>query len=77
MVDRLSERGLVERFKDLKDRRKTLVQLTKEGKLLAASIHEPGRQLHEEMFGVLTDEERQALRAILRKFRDENIAWLE
>jgi hypothetical protein len=28
------------------------------------------------MFGVLTDEERQALRAILRKFRDENIAWL-
>jgi DNA-binding MarR family transcriptional regulator len=77
MVDRLSERGLVERFKDLKDRRKTLVQLTKEGKLLAASIREPGRQLHEEMFGVLTDEERQALRAILRKFCDENIAWLE
>jgi len=26
---------------------------------------------------VLTDEERQILRAILRKFRDENIAWLE
>ena len=76
MVDRLSERGLVERTRDPKDRRKTLVRFTQEGKRLLKSIREPGQQLHDEMFGVLTDEERQALRAILRKFRDENIAWL-
>ena len=77
MVDRLSERGLVERTRDPKDRRKTLVRFTQEGKRLLKSIREPGQQLHDEMFGVLTDEERQALRAIVRKFRDENIAWLE
>jgi len=76
MVDRLSERGLVERTRDPKDRRKTLVRFTQEGKRLLKSIREPGQQLHDEMFGVLTDEERQALRAILRKFRDENMAWL-
>lgn len=73
MVDRLSERGLVERKGDAKDRRKTLVQLTEDGKRLQSSIREPGQQLHDEVFNVLTDEERQALRAILRKFRDKNI----
>ena len=77
MVDRLSERGLVERTGDPKDRRKTLVRFTQEGKRLLKSIREPGQQLYDEIFGVLTDEERQALRAILRKFRDENMAWLE
>jgi DNA-binding MarR family transcriptional regulator len=77
MVDRLSERGLVERTRDPKDRRKTLVRFTQEGKRLLKSIREPGQQLYDEMFGVLTDEQRQVLRAILRKFRDENIAWLE
>jgi DNA-binding MarR family transcriptional regulator len=77
MVDRLSERGLVERTRDPKDRRRTLVQLTEEGRRLQNSIREPGQQLYDEIFDVLTDEERQILRAILRKFRDENIAWLE
>jgi len=77
MIDRLSEHGLVERTGDPKDRRRTLVQLTEEGKRLKNSIREPGQQLYDEIFDVLTDEERQILRAILRKFRDENIAWLE
>jgi len=77
MIDRLSERGLVERTGDPKDRRRTLVQLTEEGKRLQDSVREPGQQLYDELFDVLTDEDRQILRAILRKFRDENIAWLE
>jgi len=77
MIDRLSEHGLVERTGDPKDRRRTLVQLTEEGKRLQNSIREPGQQLYDEIFDVVTDEERQVLRAILRKFRDENIAWLE
>jgi DNA-binding MarR family transcriptional regulator len=76
MIDRLSEHGLVERTRDPKDRRKTLVRFTQEGKRLLKSIREPGQQLHDEMFDVLTDEERQVLRAILRKFRDENMARL-
>jgi DNA-binding MarR family transcriptional regulator len=77
MIDRLSERGLVERTDDPKDRRRTLVQLTEEAKRLQKSIREPGQQLYNEIFDVLTDEERQVLRAILRKFRDGNKAWLE
>ena len=73
MIDRLSERGLVERIKDPKDRRKTLVALTRRGKHLVESIREPGRQLEEEMFGALGDDERETLRAILRKFYDANL----
>lgn len=72
MVDRLAERGFVERLKDRKDRRKTLVQLTKAGKQMVESIREPGEQLQEEMFGVLGRKERETLRAILQKLRDGN-----
>ena len=42
MVDRLSERGLVERVKDPKDRRKTLVALTRKGRRLVDTVREPG-----------------------------------
>ena len=73
MIDRLSERGLVERVKDPKDRRKTPVALTQKGKRLVDSIREPGEKLQEEMFGVLDDSERKSLRAILQKFRDANL----
>ncbi len=72
MVDRLAERGFVERLKDREDRRKTLVQLTKSGKKLVDSIREPGEQLQEEMFAVLGRKERETLRVILQKLRDGN-----
>jgi DNA-binding MarR family transcriptional regulator len=73
MVDRLTERGLVERVKDPKDRRKTLVALTRKGKRLVETIREPGRQLEEEMFGALEPGERESLKTLLTKFRDANI----
>jgi DNA-binding MarR family transcriptional regulator len=72
MVDRLAERGYVERLKDRKDRRKTPVRLTKAGKQLVDSIRAPGEQLQEEMFSVLGRKERETLRTILQKFRDAN-----
>jgi len=77
MVDRLSERGLVERIKDPKDRRKALVALTRKGKSLVESVREPGRQLQEEMFGALDGAEREALRTLLQKFRDANLYRLD
>jgi DNA-binding MarR family transcriptional regulator len=77
MVDRLTERGLVERIKDPKDRRKTLVALTRKGKRLVETIREPGHQLEEEMFGVLNPAERSNLKVILQKFHDANISRIE
>ena len=67
MIDRLSERGLVERVSDSKDRRKNLVALTENGKCLVNNSCEPYRNLHEEMFGVLDGDERENLTAILQK----------
>ena len=77
MVDRLSERGLVERVKDPKDRRKTLVALTRKGKRMVETIREPGRQLEEEMFGALNARERETLKILLQKFRDANLGRLD
>jgi DNA-binding MarR family transcriptional regulator len=77
MVDRLTERGLVERVKDPEDRRKTFVTLTRKGQRLADTIAKPGHQLQEEMFGALEPGERETLKTILRKFRDANIGLIE
>ena len=77
MIDRLSERGLVERVNDSKDRRKTLVALTQNGKRLVESACEPYRRLHEEIFGVLDDDERENLTAMLQKFCDANLHLVE
>ena len=77
MVDRLSERGLVERMKDPKDRRKALVALTRKGKRLVESILGPDRYLQEEMFGALDSAERETLRTLLEKFRDANLYRLD
>jgi DNA-binding MarR family transcriptional regulator len=77
MVDRLSERGLVERVKDSKDRRKALVSLTRKGKNLVESTREPGHRLEEEMFGALNSAERKTLRTLLQKFRDANLYRLD
>ena len=76
MVDRLTERGLVDRVKDPKDRRKTLVTLTRKGKRTVDTIREPGRQLEEEMFGALSTRERETLKILLQKFRDANLERL-
>lgn len=77
MVDRLTERGLVERLKDPKDRRKTLVALTRKGKRMVETIREPGQQLEEEMFSALNARERETLKALLKKFRDANVGRLD
>jgi DNA-binding MarR family transcriptional regulator len=77
MVDRLTERGLVERVKDPKDRRKTLVALTRKGKRLVDTTREPGHQLEEEMFGALDAGERETLKTILQKFHDANIGRID
>jgi len=77
MIDRLNERGLVERVNDSKDRRKNLVTLTENGKRLVEIICEPYRNLHEEMFGVLDGDEREKLTAMLQKFYDANLYLVE
>lgn len=66
-IDRLEERGLVERVRDDEDRRRILVVLTPEGR----SVIDEAMDAHVEMLrgtmDVLDDDERETLVALLRK----------
>lgn len=66
IVDRLETRGLVERRPDPADRRVKLAAATDEGRRVARSLRESLRFAREPLAG-LTDEERLALRGLLRR----------
>lgn len=69
-IDALERDGLVERTADPKDRRAKRLSITPAGEAaLAAS--EPARQKFlTDVFGILSDQERQALSAALKKMND-------
>ena len=66
IVDRLETRGLVERRPDPADRRVKLAAATDEGRRVARSLLESLRFAREPLAG-LSDEERLALRGLLRR----------
>jgi len=66
IVDRLETRGLVERRPDPADRRVKLAAATEEGRRIARSLRESLRFAREPLAG-LSDEERLALRGLLRR----------
>ena len=61
LIDRLVQIGLVRRWEDSADRRRTLVELSQEGRDLAAQLYEGSRQQMQEVLGQLSDQELQAL----------------
>lgn len=69
IVDRLEARGLVERRPDPADRRVKLAAATEEGRRVARSLRESLRFAREPLAG-LSDEERLALRGLLRRMLD-------
>jgi DNA-binding MarR family transcriptional regulator len=70
LVDRLEEPGLVERFFDRRDRRKTWVRLTEKGDRKFAEALPVASRLAEELSSVLTDQELQDLEAKVEKLRN-------
>src|SRR3954466_13130414 len=69
IVDRLESRGLVERRLDPADRRVKLAAATDEGRRVARDLREGLRFAREPLAG-LSDEERLALRDLLRRMLD-------
>ena len=67
-VDRLEERGLVQRRRDERDGRRVLAAITPSGRAVAAEATEP---LNKMTFGLgaLTEGQAAAINAILRKVR--------
>ena len=70
LVDRMSERGLVERLDDPTDRRRALVAATDKGKDLLEQTRAPANATSTEAFGVLSRQERATLKRLLGKFAD-------
>ena len=64
---KLEEQGYVERRKDENDRRVMLVYLTDDGRERAKEIDARREQRAEDIFSVLTDEEKEQLARILAK----------
>ena len=76
LVDRMCERGLVERLKDPLDRRKVLVKLTDRGRQAHDDVRTSATAVSDEIFGVLSHKDRATLKELLQKFRQRNIQRL-
>lgn len=66
-VDRLEQRGLILRAPHASDRRSILVSLTEQGRVLFAQHHSLHLRLTAELASTLSEQEAQALRAILAR----------
>ena len=73
LVDRMCERGLVERTSDPNDRRKALIVPTEKGRQMRGTIWAAWREIQDDLWGGFSDDERQTFRELLRKFRNKNI----
>lgn len=71
MLQRLEERGLIERKKSETDGRAIQVSLTDEGRARAAEIAERRALAAADMFAVLSEDEKEQLSSILDKLGDE------
>lgn len=71
VVDKLVEKGFVERRPDTKDRRISFATLTDEGRQLMEEIFPPHADLITELFSGLTDGELSFLRETLKKITVE------
>lgn len=65
IVDRLLERGLVERQRDARDRRSVVVSLTPAGQQLLAQIKADQRHTVQQVLGCLSPEDRARLATLL------------
>lgn len=70
IIDGLSERALLERRNDPRDRRRHRIRLTAQGEAAVAELRDAGTAIEDEMFRGLTPGERDRLHALLLKLFD-------
>lgn len=71
MIDKLTRNGLVERIRDLEDRRQVFVELTPKGTEIYSSIIESRKIIIEKVFSLFTPEEKIWLYHILLKLHQK------
>jgi DNA-binding MarR family transcriptional regulator len=70
MLDRLCERGLIDRERPAENRRTVQVGITEAGRALVSALAEEVRECHLRQLGHLDPEELQRLSELLRKARE-------
>lgn len=73
IVDRLVEKGLVEKTRDAHDRRRVEVRITQKGLALLETLDSVVRRFHQRT-AVLSSEERKLVTALLDRLRSQNDA---
>ena len=71
LLDRLEKRGLIARWRDVKDRRIVLARITPEGLKMLHRLDEPIQEGHRKRLGHLGQERLKALCELLRAARRE------
>lgn len=69
LLDRLEKRGLIERWRETKDRRVVQARITSEGLKLLARLDEPVEEGHRQQLGHLGRERLKSLCELLRQAR--------
>jgi len=70
VVDKLEERGLVERIRNLNDRREVLIAITPKGKEILAKGEEIHKRFVERSISVLHEGEMETLSVLLKRLAD-------
>ena len=70
LLDRLAEKGLVERVADPGDRRALHIHLTDAGTAIWRDIDQCGQRVHDRAFGDMAQADRDALLRLLERVRD-------
>lgn len=69
-IDRLIEKGFVERIRDVEDRRQVFVTLSDKGNEVCRDINDLKHKAAEKIFGLLSDEERALFLSVLLKLNN-------
>ena len=77
IVDRMEKAGLVERKRDVEDRRSLRLVITKKGDESFEQVLGPGWELIKYVLSSLTGEEMQALTRLLEKMREKAYQYLK
>ncbi|MFM8476458.1 MAG: MarR family winged helix-turn-helix transcriptional regulator [Planctomycetaceae bacterium] len=81
MLDRLEQRGLVERGRRSENRRVVDVRITQEGLSLLEAMQDDVQQMHQRQLGHLTSTQLQELTRLLKQLRkpheDSSCDWLD
>jgi DNA-binding MarR family transcriptional regulator len=69
MIDRMEKKGLVEKVRDLADRRAIRLKITPEGGEVFSNASRPSRELIKRLFSVFSDEELVTLISLMEKLK--------